>query len=114
LDEQGGPRNNGCQGCRGMVTIDSKTTAMTFNPEFKALESTSKVIDVGSQRIDSKESDPAAMSVAFKNPDGSLSMVLVNRSKEAQSYKIYVDNCTQKQYQIPSGATLSVRWFPQQ
>jgi glucosylceramidase len=112
LDETGGPQNNGCKDCRGMVTIDSRTNAMTFNPEFKALAATSMVIDSESKRIESKESLSDTTSLAFKNPDGSLSMVLKNKSNTSQSYKVNLDDCTIKQYQLPAGATLSTRWFP--
>ncbi|MGZ3746170.1 MAG: glycoside hydrolase family 30 protein [Pseudobdellovibrionaceae bacterium] len=112
LDEKGGPQNNGCDNCRGMVTIDSKTKEMSFNPEFKALALTSKVLDPGSIRIDSKESNPHATSVAFKNPDGSLSLLLKNKSPTSQAYSVNIDDCAPKQYSLPAGATLSVRWFP--
>ncbi|HEY8271875.1 MAG TPA: glycoside hydrolase family 30 beta sandwich domain-containing protein, partial [Pseudobdellovibrionaceae bacterium] len=112
LDEKGGPQNNGCEDCRGLMTIDSKTSAMTLNPEFKALATTSRVLDSGSIMIDSKESNPQATSIAFKNPDGSLSMVLKNKSKISQAYNVNVDSCASKKYFLPAGATLSVRWFP--
>lgn len=112
LDEKGGPQNNGCKNCRGLVTIDSKSGAMTLNPEFKALAATSKILQSGSIRIESRESHPEATSLAFKNPDGSLSLVLKNKSNSAQAYNVNVDACEPKKYQLPAGATLSVRWFP--
>lgn len=110
LDEKGGPVNDGCKDCRGLVTIDSKTAKIKINPEFQALEATSRVTDAGSIRIESTESDPESKSVAFKNPDGTLSMVLVNRSKEKRSYKIHIDDCVYKEYELAAGATLSARW----
>lgn len=110
LDEKGGPVNDGCKDCRGLVTIDSKTAKAKINPEFQALETTSKVIDAGSVRIESTESDPEAKSVAFKNPDGTISMVLINRSKQKRSFKIHIDDCFYKDYELPPEATLSTRW----
>lgn len=110
LDEKGGPVNDGCKDCRGLVTIDSKTAKIKINPEFQALETTSRVTDAGSVRIDSTESDPESKSVAFKNPDGTLSMVLVNRSKQKRSFKIHIDDCFYKEYELAAGATLSARW----
>lgn len=112
LDEKGGPQNNGCKDCRGLITIDSRTKSLSFNPEFKALEVTSKVISSGSRRVESTESNPQTTSLAFKNPDGSLSMVIRNKSNAAQSYKVRLEGCGSKQYRLPAGSTLSVRWFP--
>lgn len=111
LDEKGGPQNNGCKTCRGLVTIDSRNQKMMFNPEFKALAATSKVIDAGSVRIQSTDPTPDVTSIAFKNPNGSFSLVLKNKSKMAQSYSISLGKCFVKTYHIPAGATLSTRWF---
>lgn len=110
LDEKGGPVNDGCKDCRGLVTIDSKNAKVKINPEFQALETTSRVIDAGSIRIESTESDPESKSVAFKNPDGTISMVLVNRSQQKRNYKIHIDDCFYKDYELPANTTLSVRW----
>jgi glucosylceramidase len=110
LNEKGGPVNDGCKDCRGLVTIDSKTAQVKINPEVQALEATSRVTDPGSLRIESSESDPDSKSVAFKNPDGTLSMVLVNRSKQKRSFKVHIDDCFYKEYELTAGATLSVRW----
>ncbi|MNL72225.1 O-Glycosyl hydrolase family 30 [compost metagenome] len=92
------------------MTIDSKTAKVKINPEFQALEATSRVTDPGSFRIESTESDLDAKSVAFKNPDGSLSMVLVNRSTQKRSFKVHIDDCFYKEYELAAGATLSARW----
>ncbi|MDH4288847.1 MAG: glycosyl hydrolase, partial [Aquincola sp.] len=53
LDERHGPHLGGCKDCRGVVTIDSATGAITRNLEYYALAHASRFVRPGAERIDS-------------------------------------------------------------
>jgi glucosylceramidase len=55
LDENDGPHLGGCKDCRGVVTIDSKTGAVTRNVEYYALAHASRFVLPGARRIASSE-----------------------------------------------------------
>ena len=51
LDEKYGPHLGGCGDCRGVVTIDSRTGAVTRNPDYYALGHLSRFVPQGARRI---------------------------------------------------------------
>src|SRR5690606_5668374 len=70
LDEKFGPHLGGCGDCRGVVTIDSASGAVTRNPEYYALGHLSRFVRKGAHRIASSGGAAGVESVAFVNPDG--------------------------------------------
>ena len=52
LDQNSGPQNGGCADCRGVVTIDTETGAVTYNEEYYILGHLSKFVDPGAYRIE--------------------------------------------------------------
>lgn len=79
LDENHGPKLGGCPDCRGVVTIDSRTGAVTRNLEYYALAHASKFVRRDAQRIASSTVGDGIDNVAFRNADdGSLVLVLSN------------------------------------
>lgn len=81
LDENRGPHLGGCGNCRGVVTIDSATGAVTRNVEYYVLGQVSRFVRPGARAIASS-SGPAGLShAAFRNPDGSLVMLVHNTSR---------------------------------
>ncbi len=90
LDEHAGPHLGGCGDCRGVVTIDSRTGAVTRNPEYYALAHVSRFVRPGAQRIASTEV-AGIKSVAFRNrDDGSLVLVAANPGQGACSLAVRV------------------------
>lgn len=89
LDEHHGPHLGGCKDCRGMVTIDSATGAVTRNMEFYALAHASKFVRPGAQRIASTADAGPLESVAFRNADdGTLVLIVLNGSAQAQRFSV--------------------------
>src|SRR4029077_10496962 len=87
LDENAGPQNGGCPNCRGIVTINQSTGAVTYNEEFYILGHVSKCVNPGAYRAESTnygEGQPE--NVAFLNSDGSL--VLVVHSTAATTFDV--------------------------
>jgi len=78
LDEQGRP-NIGPFSCGGVVTLDSKTHAVTRSGQYWAFAHYSKVVQRGARVIGSEGTLSDIDHVAFENPDGSHVLVLTNQ-----------------------------------
>ncbi|CAM2872164.1 glycoside hydrolase family 30 beta sandwich domain-containing protein [Paenibacillus sediminis] len=89
LDEKNGPTvpGFGNSTCRGVVTVNQETRELTYTLDYYALAHFSKHIRPKAVRIGSN-SDEAVRSVAFKNTDGSLAVVLFNDSREAKGVEV--------------------------
>lgn len=80
LDENSGPHLGGCGDCRGVVTIDGRTGAITRNSEYYALSHASRFVRRGAFRIEGDCSGKGLSCVAFLNPDGSRALVVLNEA----------------------------------
>lgn len=83
LDEHGKP-NIGPFSCGGVVTLDSKTHAVTRSGQYKAFAHYSRVIDRDAQVFASTDGLPGLSHVAARNPDGTQVLVLTNQAGEQQ------------------------------
>lgn len=77
LDEHGQP-NIGPFPCGGVVTVDSKTKAITRSGQFWALAHFGRFIRRGARRFDSQSITTELHHVAVENPDGKQVLVLTN------------------------------------
>lgn len=84
LDPQRGPHKGGCDTCRGIVTVDPTSGAVTRNPEYYALAHVSRFVHAGADRIasDTPSGSPIE-SVAFRNRDDGAIVVLVYNNGDA-------------------------------
>jgi glucosylceramidase len=106
LDEAHGPHRGGCRDCRGVVTIDSRTGAVTKNLEYYALAHASAFVRPGAARVASDGS--GVDHVAFHHvDDGSVVLVLANSLASEQSLTVVVGG-NRVAYRLPptSVATL--------
>ena len=123
-DPSGGPveaPNSGCHGCRGIVTINEKTHALTYNRDYYQLGQVGRFLQDGATRIASPtfvrfrrlpHSDVATAGlddVALLNPDGSRVVVVYNNSSETRRFAVRWRG-RQFGYSLPAGATVSFRW----
>lgn len=112
LDENAGPQNGGCDNCRGVVTINSSTGAITYNEEYYILGHVSKFVDPGAYRAESTNSEAGQPeNVAFLNPDGSL--VLVVHSTATTTFATTFDvewNGRHFTYSLPAMSTVTFKW----
>ena len=81
LDEQGRP-NIGPFSCGGLVTLDSKTHAITRSGQYWAFAHYSKAVQRGAHVIGSDGTLSDIDHVAFENPDGSHVLVVTNQGGE--------------------------------
>ncbi|WP_460622168.1 RICIN domain-containing protein [Hymenobacter tenuis] len=106
LNPNNGPTNGGCLDCRGVVTINNGN--VTRNPEYYALGHASKFVDPGAVRIDSNF--PTGLSnVAFRNPDGSKVLIVLNTSNSQSTFKVVWNNQAFT-YTLPAGAVATYKW----
>lgn len=108
LDENSGPKNGGCQNCRGVVTVDQSSGEVTYNEEFYILGHLSKLVDPGAYRIEStayREGQPE--NVAFLNPDGSL--VLVVHATQDVTFAVAWQG-QHFDYTLPAGGVVTFKW----
>ncbi|HEY9487453.1 MAG TPA: glycoside hydrolase family 30 beta sandwich domain-containing protein [Chryseosolibacter sp.] len=111
LDENHGPRNNGCQDCRGVVTINSADGAVTRNVEYYSIGHFSKFIRRGAFRISSTpfESSTQLDHVAFINADGGKVLVVSNAASDARSFTVKWDE-GQFTYHISGRSVATITW----
>ena len=110
LDTRHGPHLGGCNDCRGVITIDSATGAITRNEEFYALAHASRFVRPGAVRIASTSGVDDLDTVAFRNADDESSVLIVaNSAITARHACVLVTGgsyCTT----FPAGAIVTMLW----
>ena len=111
LDENGGPRNNGCDGCRGVITVNSQSHDVTYTADYYALGHFSKFVRPGALRISSKSSNGGFNQVAFQNKDGRLAVIGHNTSNKTMTVQIGSGDSAMS-VSVPANAAVTVAWTP--
>jgi glucosylceramidase len=111
LDEKYGPHAGGCGNCRGVVTIDSTTGAITRNLEYYVLGHASRFVMPGAHRIESTTGVKGLASVAFQNPDGSMALIVLNDAKRQRKFSVSSAGAS-FDYALPAGAVATFVWNP--
>ena len=110
LDEKNGPYAGGCDTCRGVVTIDSRTGAVTRTDEYYALAHASRFVRPGARRIASTEAVNDLDNVAFRNvDDGSLVLLVTNAAKQARRFSV-VQAGQAFDYTLPARSVATFVW----
>jgi glucosylceramidase len=109
LDEKYGPHLGGCDNCRGVVTIDSKTGAVTRNLEYYILAHASRFVAPGAVRIEAGREPKDLNTVAFRNTDGSTVVLAVNRGKQVRAVPVR-DGKRFFTYSLPPGGVATFVW----
>lgn len=112
LDQDSGPQNGGCTGCRGVVTVDSTVSPprVTRNVEYYVLGHLGKFVQPGAYRIDSNTYGAGSLEdVAFRNPDGSVVLVVLNAAASSSTFAVAWNggNFTDT---LPAGAVATYEW----
>jgi glucosylceramidase len=110
LDERHGPHKGGCGNCRGVVTIDSRSGDVTRNVEYYALAHASRFVKPRARRIGSSSGVAGLESAAFRNPDGSRVLIVVNTAPAEQRFVVRWTGKTLA-YGLPAGAVVTLRWL---
>lgn len=102
------PPDSGCRGCRGLVTVDPRTHAVTYTLAYYQLGQFSRFIARGATRVGSTRL-PGIDDVAVRNPDGSVALVAYNTSRSSSQFAIAWNH----QYlpcKLAPGATATFVW----
>jgi glucosylceramidase len=91
LDQNNQPFLGGCRNCRGVVTVKTDVAPAEIIPsvDYTALAHAGKFVHPGAQRIDSNTFGQDSLEdVAFRNPDGSLVLLVLNTSNKPVIFNI--------------------------
>lgn len=89
LDERGGP-NHVANFCFAPVHANTKTGELTYLSSYYYIGHFSKFIQPGAKRIASSPSRSQLLSTAFLNPDGKVTVVVMNPSEKEAPYWLWV------------------------
>jgi len=111
LDQNHGPRNNGCQDCRGVITISGGGGTITRNEEYYALAHFSKFVRPGAKRIYTlpDQSITNVDFVTFRNTDGTKVMVIANYNDLSKTFTIVQSNKAIK-YTMAAKSVVTLTW----
>jgi glucosylceramidase len=108
LDPAHGPHKGGCADCRGVITIDPASGAITRNVEYYVLGHASRFVLPGAYRVAAAKRGEGVEAAAFLNRDGSRVAILY-RKAGAGPVTLAVDG---ERYSVPLavGSVATVRW----
>lgn len=89
LDSRGGPNHVG-NFCFAPIHA-SDDGQLVFTPSYAYLGHFSRYIRPQARRVSATTSRSTLDTVAFRNPDGSLAVVVMNKTDQAQHYRLMVD-----------------------
>jgi glucosylceramidase len=91
VDEKGGPNHVG-NFCFAPVIGDTRTGTLTYTSSFYYIGHFSKFIKPGATRIISSSNRDMLETTAFKNPDGKIAVIVMNRSDKSVPYILWMNN----------------------
>jgi glucosylceramidase len=108
LDPAHGPHKGGCGDCRGVITIDPSTGAITRNVEYYVLGHASRFVLPGAYRVAVAKRGVGVEVAAFLNPDGSR-VAIIHRASGEGPVTLALDG---ERYSIPlvAGSVATVQW----
>ncbi len=109
LDEDSGPQSGGCQNCRGVLTVH-RNGRVERNIEYYVLGHASKFVYKGAKRIFSTDlSDKGLANVAFINPDGSKTLIVLNEYSTERALQIRAKEGALV-WKIPAYSAATLHW----
>jgi len=115
LDQNHQPFLGGCTNCRGIITVNHASEPSQIVPtvDYTALAHASKFVAPGAYRIESNTFDQGSLAdVAFRNPDGSLVLLVLNSGGSVATFNIAWAG-KYASYKLPGGAVATFRWHSQ-
>ncbi len=100
VDEKGGPNHVG-NFCFAPVIGDTRTGVLTFTSSFYYIGQFSKFIKPGAKRIISSSNRDMLETTAFKNTDGKVAVIVMNRTDKSVPYILWMNNKAVKLESLP-------------
>ena len=112
LDQDHKPFLGGCTNCRGIITVNHAAQPSKIEPtvDYTALAHASKFVVPGAHRVESNTFGEGSLEdVAFRNPDGSLVLIVLNSTGGNATFNIgwagkYAN------YKLPPASVVTFRW----
>jgi glucosylceramidase len=109
LDPQGGPHAGGCEGCRGVLTVDPRTGSVTRNVEYDVLALAGGAVRPGAVRVATPASVYGVQTVGYRNPDGSHVLTAYNGWQTDRA--LVVDAADRRVgAPLPAGSVVTLTW----
>jgi glucosylceramidase len=112
LNQNHQPYLGGCTTCRGVITVNDSASPAQVTPtvDFTALAHASKFVSPGTHRIESNTFEQGSLEdVAFRNPDGSIVLLVLNSSGAPISFNIGWKG-KYATYKLDGAALATFRW----
>lgn len=112
LDQNHEPHLGGCSNCRGVITVNHASQPSQIVPtvDYTALAHASKFVAPGAYRVESNTFDQGSLEdAAFRNPDGSLVLLVLNGSGANVTFNIAWAG-KYASYKLAAGAVATFRW----
>jgi glucosylceramidase len=90
LDERGGPNHVG-NFCMAPIHGDTRTGNLHYTSSYWYLGQFSKFVRPGARRIACTSNDDRLLATAFRNSDGRLAVVVMNKTEEAIPFDVWID-----------------------
>ena len=100
LDETGGPNHVG-NFCFAPVHADTKTGRLIYTNSYYYIGHFSKFVQPGAKRIASSPSRSALLSTAFLNPDGKISVIVMNKTEKEVPYSLWINGQAAETSSLP-------------
>ena len=107
LDENAGPRHAGGLHGSNIVTVDTQNGDLIFNPPYYYFGHFSRFIKPGAKRIPATSNSDDFIATAFRNPDGKVTVVVLNLSDAKRNFQVWVDGQAAK-YASPPHAIITM------
>jgi glucosylceramidase len=91
LDEERGPNNGPHHASETIITLYRDDMELTYNFDYYMYGHFMKFIPRGAVRLGSSEFDDKVSNIAFRNPDGSLTIVVANENVNERVISLVVD-----------------------
>lgn len=107
VDMKGGPYHYRVGGCKAPVVVDASKDMFYLQPIYYAVAHFSRFVKRGAHRIGSSSYSDNIKTVAFKNPDGSMVVVLFNKDEKDVSSMLRIGDET-AQLAIPGNSLMTL------
>jgi glucosylceramidase len=113
LDSTGGPHLGGCGTCTGLLTL-MPDGSVSRDAEYFTIGHAAKFVPPGAVRIGSTSFGTTGwngqiMDAAFRNPDGSTSLIVHNENDDPRTFAVRSGD-RQFEYTLPGGALATFVW----
>lgn len=109
LDQNNGPTVLSHSTCRGMITIDTNKNDLFFNVDYYTMGHISKFVQPGAVRIESTNYIGILETTCFENPDGSLVLIVYNKTNNNKNMSILFDDY-EFTYQLRGKSVVTFVW----